>query len=270
MRRNFICFLLLTCCTGCSRSQEPSLLDSAINRQNYQLVEKLLNEGANSNQRDPFRAVPLEWAIRNDDTLMLELLIDHGANIYYREPVLGNSFLTDCAYSNKLKAARFLMEHGLSPDFTDSVSGNSSLMDAVAAANVSMVSLLLGFGANLNYINAGMGTALNSAIYWHSNANAVLKEKVRSMSMRDSIAEDHLPKLFTIIQILLKAGASPNSPGFDGDGTCLHDAASYCDSSVVQLLLQYGADKNAKDDSGERPYDIAVKNDCKDLEAILK
>ena len=107
----------------------------------------------------PTALEPFHWsgAIGNDDTLMLNLLIEHGADIHHREPVLGNSFLTDCAYSNKLKAAKFLIEHGLGPDFPDSLSGESPLIDAISAANISMVSLLLGFGANLNYVSPDIG-----------------------------------------------------------------------------------------------------------------
>jgi ankyrin repeat protein len=274
MERNFICFLLLVACTGCSHSQEPSLLQEAVIKQNYQLVEKLLNEGANPNERDQFGGAALQDATMNDDTVMIKILMAHGADIHLRYPPSGESLLGPCVALDRFSAAKYLIEHGLSVDSPDSSHGQSPLLYSISLGKIDMVSFLLNNGANPNFI-LRMGpfneTPLSIAIFGRKNLHSQIQGMEDNIATRDSTGDLWRMLNLQIIQILLKAGASTKSPiPLDSGTTYLHEAAAECDIAVVKLLLQYGADKNAKDDAGERPYDIAVKNGCKDLEAILK
>ncbi|MDL2283611.1 ankyrin repeat domain-containing protein [Oxalobacter sp. OttesenSCG-928-P03] len=61
-----------------------------------------------------------------------------------------------------------------------------------------------------------------------------------------------------IVDILLAAGASPNSLNRYGR-TPLHVAARYADTSIVQRLLAAGADPNLADKDGETPLDEAMR-----------
>jgi uncharacterized protein len=59
-------------------------------------------------------------------------------------------------------------------------------------------------------------------------------------------------------------------PGVDPQGrTLLHYAANEGRLSDVELLLQSGADPNAKDDSGWTPLHFAVQSDSKEVVALL-
>jgi ankyrin repeat protein len=236
----------------------------------FQLAKSLLERGSNPNVRMEDGITPLWLAVSNDDTDMIKLLIDHGANIHLQYPPLGQSLLHDCVSLDKINAAKFLMEHGLNPNTTDS-EGQSPLFTAIYKLDTPMVSLFLKFGANPNVLAPGKQTPLTTAIFMHKGLKTRAKETPQEIKFRDSVNEVQRAIAFQIIKILLKSGASPNFPGTLEMGfTFLHEAAAHCDTVAVQLLLQYCADRNAKDSDGNRPYDLAVKYGCKDLEAILK
>jgi ankyrin repeat protein len=236
----------------------------------FQLAKSLLEGGANPNVRMENGVTPLWLAVSIDDTNMIKLLIDHGADINLRYPPSGGSLLDYCNSLDKIDAATLLLKRGLNPDTPDS-EGQSPLIGAIFTLDTPMVSLLLKFGANPNFLTPGKETPLTVAIFKHKSLKTRAHETPQEIKYRDSINEVQRAIAYQIIKTLLKSGASLNSPGTLEMGfTYLHDAVAHCDTAAVQLLLQYGADRNAKDSDGNRPYDIAVKNGCKDLEAILK
>jgi ankyrin repeat protein len=273
MRRILFCFILLACCTGCSRSQNNQELRKAVENQDYQLAEKLLSSGADPNQRNHSGEGPLEWAVYKDDTLMIQILLNHGANVnsqYERGRTLLNLCVSLDGFKDYLNTAQFLIRHGAKLDISDSI-GGTPLNSAVMGGDVQMVSLFLKYGANPNEIIAPhKPIPLYSAIF-NRNISTKPINREREIRIHDTTGDTRRAASQRIIQMLLEAGASPNAPIPNNSGfSYLHDAVEECDTSVVKLLLQYGADKNVKDNAGERPYDLAVKNGCKDLEAILK
>lgn len=63
-----------------------------------------------------------------------------------------------------------------------------------------------------------------------------------------------------VVEILLKAGADPNSTGFQ-NWTALHSAARGGSSRICELLLKHGADPTAKSDLGsEIPLTVAKRS----------
>ena len=66
-----------------------------------------------------------------------------------------------------------------------------------------------------------------------------------------------------IVKLLVEAGADPNARGRQGY-TSLHEAAKNNHLPVVQYLLSRGADYKATDDKGSTPVDLASKKACKE------
>ncbi|KAH7144601.1 ankyrin repeat-containing domain protein, partial [Dactylonectria estremocensis] len=65
--------------------------------------------------------------------------------------------------------------------------------------------------------------------------------------------------LESIVQLLLKEGASPNIADFDGD-TALLLASGRGHHKIVELLLQKGADPNIANTDGDTPLQLASGN----------
>jgi ankyrin repeat protein len=72
-----------------------------------------------------------------------------------------------------------------------------------------------------------------------------------------------------IVKMLLEGGADPDAKQERGF-VPLHSAAANGNSVVVELLLKYGAHANAKADDGKTPADMAAEGGHKDLAEMLK
>ena len=64
----------------------------------------------------------------------------------------------------------------------------------------------------------------------------------------------------------LAAGTDVNVKGGFADGTPLHYAAANGHKEIAELLIEKGADLNAKDEDGGTPLDVAIQ--FKELETV--
>lgn len=72
-----------------------------------------------------------------------------------------------------------------------------------------------------------------------------------------------------LAEILLDAGAEVDGLG-EGGATALHSAAQHGDEEFARLLLDRGADRGIRDDTGRRPSDYAREAGYEDLAKRLR
>jgi beta-lactamase regulating signal transducer with metallopeptidase domain len=107
-------------------------------------------------------ARPLMLAAQMGDLEMVELLVDAGADVNAAAGRQG-SVLTYAVQSGEVELARFLLDHGADPNQT--VDGQvAPLMTAVQTGEAEMVDLLLDAGADPDARSPLMGTALMAAV----------------------------------------------------------------------------------------------------------
>jgi ankyrin repeat protein/mono/diheme cytochrome c family protein len=199
-----------------------------------ELMEALLEAGADVNARNRRNATALHWAI--SDPAKMKRLLMKGADVNAKS-VDGRTALHAAAMLPMgAPVVRLLLEVGADVD-SRSIVGQTPLFAAVGAS-VETTRLLLDKGANPNAVSQTGATPL--------------------MSVRNS----------DVVSLLVARGADAAARSKRGE-TALADAASRGDLAAVKLLLDKGADVNAVDYRGYTPLLQAVQYD-RDSPDIVK
>ncbi|XP_057380453.1 ankyrin repeat and SOCS box protein 13-like [Daphnia carinata] len=209
---------------------------------NVDVMKALISRGYVVNCMTPSELVtPLHEASSKGCVEAVQFLIDEGAWINARNIDGATPLCVACA-AGQTEVAKILIESNASVNPTILIDPlNSPLHEAVMKGHVQCVKLLIAKGAKLNAADRHYGTPLHAAcVAYKINIDCILS--------------------------LVQAGADVNA-------TIVHKAplhiAAYRNLlSVVQLLLNYGADVYARDKSGKRPKDLARSNSA--VKRLLK
>jgi ankyrin repeat protein len=195
------------------------------------------------------------------------LLLKHGADMNPRDNV-NNTPLLLAVQHNSFDDARFLLEHGADPNL-------------VYNEGKTLLHLLLGAYDSSWGFFSGFGHYRNDCIL--SQAQLLIKHGA-DVDARDNVHKTPLLlafqySLLNVIQFFLKHGANPNLVYEEGK-TLLHLLLGAHDDSgwgsvwgfgrrrdnrilfAARLLLEYGADVNARDDTHETPLFLAFQHDA--------
>ena len=194
-----------------------------------QVFLRLLIEGEiNVNVADTTGSFPLTWASLNGHHDVLQLMVEHGADVISKGRHYGNA-----------------------------------LQEACSKGRDKVVQMLLECGADVNAQGGFLGNALNVACFkGHDKIGKMLLENGADVNAQDG---DRLNALRVasynghdkILQMLLEHGADFNARGEDHLNALLV-ACSGGRGKIVQMLLKHGADVNAR---GGR-YGNALKVAC--------
>ena len=157
----------------------------------------------------------------------------------------GVSLIKWCAYYGDVSAIRFLLANG---EALTSLGENFDLNGAVFHGHVQLCRFVIDAGAGVNHSLPDTGeTPLHAAL-----------------------CKTDRPEFDAIIKLLIASGADPNratNPGVETDAfmrdirtkaeTPLHRAAAFGSEDAIQMLLDAGAMKDAKDMNGDSPLNWA-------------
>ncbi|AEX62044.1 putative ankyrin repeat protein [Megavirus vitis] len=135
----------------------------------YDLIESLINQGANVNQPNAQKLTPLlTIATKRTNPVYLsvvKLLLKRGANINAVD-MYGNSALMLACSQNDVELAELLIRSGIDVN----IKSNCNMTALISAAynsghnnNIDLIKLLLEHGADVNFINIYGRTALDAA-----------------------------------------------------------------------------------------------------------
>ena len=170
-------------------------------------------------------------AQREGSVRRVKALILFGANVDSQDNN-GNTPLSNAWYNKNPEMTQCLAKNTKNIDAQD-YEGNTALHNAVNYNNKTAVEILLKNNANPNIRNDDEETPLHKTI----GAKQDLSTKIK------------------IIYLLLNKGADINAQNGKGE-TLLHNAAIYWDYSIMDCLIDSGADQTIKDTNGESALDI--------------
>lgn len=222
-------------------------------------VMYLLNHGADVNYVDPDKETytPLTQAITKEDKVMINLLIDNGADVNLPDSI-----------------GIYPLEHSLKyVDLTSlllSKSANPSyaLLKAISSGKVDRVVYLLDNGADVNFLDRTKEyyTPLTRAITKEDEVMInLLLSRGADVNLPDNIGESPTYPLtyavdysLYLTRLLLSKGADPDV------ANALHEAiiVSRTDDDsmeIVLTLIEHGANVDVKNDDGDSPLIIACR-----------
>ncbi|XP_025094753.1 tankyrase-1-like isoform X2 [Pomacea canaliculata] len=245
------------------------------------VVEHLLENGANVHARDDGGLIPLHNACSFGHAEVVQLLLRHGADPNARDN-WNYTPLHEAAIKGKIDVCIVLLQHGADPnirntdgktalDLADSsakavLTGEykkDELLEAARSGNEEqMMALLTPLNVNCHASDGRKSTPLHLAAGYNRTrivqlllqhgADVHAKDKGGLVPLHNACSYGH----FEVTEMLLKAGASVNAVDL-WQFTPLHEAASKSRVEVCSLLLSHGADPNLVNCHSKSIIDVA-------------
>ena len=253
------------------------------------MLEYLINLGANINCKDIHKRTPLLCAVTTNNTKIVKWLVELGANVNVRVGI-GVNVLTYAAFMYDDEDMK-LDENIIKILMSAKIDYKEALMTAIKTNNLKFVELLIKNGADINQFCISQQTPLSLAIFNIQNigekAISMVKllinhgahvNKVLNLSSDDDI-ESGKPPIFTTnvnlaismesekcLEVLLKNGANPNFIDSKGRTPLMYAVLTSLD--MVKKLLAHGADPNLTDFEGRTPLTLAIVDNEVDEDII--
>lgn len=249
-------------------------LIQAIRNEDEAAVRRLLEEDpALVNVADERDCTPLHFAVRVGRADLVDLVLEHGADPNALD-MDGDSPLTWAALYGLEEMAILLLEYGVDVDLPNNYGRGPLLQVARERGDEAMARLLLEHGADPDAQDRFGATSLNLAA-WRGFSGVVdaLLDHGADLGVGGSLARPNteyaagkgLDRLF---QALLDAGVDLEIPTETG-GTLLHAAANGGSEEIVRVLLDRGFQVDDRDRYGWTPLHYAAERGRLEVTELL-
>lgn len=224
-------------------------------------VNALIRAGANVNARNKFGGTPLHSAVLNGHLPVVEILIRAGANINAPRDDGATPLHMAAAEPNNSTMIAVLLRNGANVNMQASGEKWTPLHAAAYNGNLPGVYAFIRAGANVNARDRNSDTPLHVAAEWG----------------KPSVFTETFFARMAIVSALIGAGADVNAHreepgGLTPDkwsGTPLHGAAFRGHIASAVVLIEGGADINARNDDGHTPLDLAKEKSHAEIINLL-
>lgn len=238
---------------GANVNAEGGLLGNALAAAaaegHFAIVQLLLYNGANINTKDSIRVDALFIALMNGHIRIAQLLLDNGADANSEDSHYGHALQVASQYGY-LEIVQLLLDNGADVNAGGGLYGNA-LQAAVFSGHLEIVQLLLDNGADANAQGSVYGNALQAASFGgHREIAQLLLDDFANVNAEGGVSSNALQAAsysghLEIVQLLLHLGADSNAQRGDF-GNALHSASMRGHLRIVQLLLGNGANVNSQ------------------------
>jgi len=168
--------------------------------------------------------------------------------------------------NNYMGMLTFLLEKRVDLNIK-STSGATPLHEACRSGRIEIINLLIANGADVNAVDAKGNSALHTGIpsQVHREVITILLENEANPNIRDEHGDTPLHiaivlnRSAEVVQALLNGSADVHIRNIQGK-TPLYLAVQERRNAIIPLLITYGSEVFAADNSGTTPFDLASKN----------
>ena len=257
-------------------SEIDKQLFTAVRQGDNKEVKRLLENGANVNavEHGEFKATltPLHIAVKENNLECVRLLIEHGANVNAKDSKVGGDYPLWYASPYRGEIMRLLLDNGAD------VNKAKALHCAIYRGETEIAEMLLSeYQADPNVGDILTGTALSGALIKCAENEAFIQMLLDYGADPNLNSHDKIPifiavrsGLVKIVQLLIEHGANVNAvetyqgkPSANSRTPLMILMYCYdggiCDNDnhleIARLLINAGADVNAKDKKGNTVLD---------------
>ena len=227
----------------------------------YDVASILLNAKAESNFQTAKQRTPLTIASKKGYTNIVQLLLEHGADIDHRSTVTGATALILASEHGHTDIVEILLEQGADASI-ETITGDTAISIAIINEWKQVVQILY-----TNHYGLAYPILLpNLKALIHSKNLAFSKGRSTSLILHLFIASYNGHN--DIVNSLVSDGVDVNAQDSTGL-TALHYACINGHSNVITTLLQSNADPTLQDNIGWTPLMIASSNNYNDCALVL-
>jgi ankyrin repeat protein len=222
---------------------------------NAEMVARLLDHRADPNAAGPVGTTALMWAVPSVEKA--RVLLAHGANVNARSETERTALLAAASFPGTVDLLQLLLQHGAEIDARDRT-GATALALAIRSADIGVVRFLAAKGLEPNALAPAARRAA-FARYDRSTTDYLLMHGLTPGADVLVTTATWLP--VDVLARSIDAGADVNAsnPAQYGRTPLLTAVTSEAESAeAVKLLLDRGADPNARTTEGEAPLDWAL------------
>ena len=212
----------------------------------------LVGKGADVNARNESGATALIWSAT--DIAKVRLLLDHGADVNAATRRGRTALLIAALSDGSAEIVRLLLAKGANAKAMDAFK-TTTLRGAAVGNDAETMRLLIEAGVDVNSADFPGLTPLAMAAGWNGNLRAV------------ELLLAHGAKVNAVSAPVMGL-PSKNGPSEFGKLTALLMAAPFGPPELIARLIEAGADVNAKDVRGMTPLMLAVATDHQDKAVI--
>lgn len=203
-------------------------------------------------------AVQFLEAVKRGDRAAVDRMLDADPSLVSAKDESGTSAVLLAHYYGKSEVAAALLSRSPKLDvFEAATAGDARRVRELVDADRSLVDAVARDGYSpLGLASFFKRTDVVKALLERGAKPSVASRDQGFTPLHSAVANDAGSTIHEIVRLLLDGGADPNAKSREGT-TPLHSAAFTGDLEIAELLLAHGADPNAADPKGHTPLDVA-------------